>query len=41
VLVESGRTLSGREARDLGLVDRAFCARRAKIELRTFLDANR
>jgi enoyl-CoA hydratase/carnithine racemase len=37
-LVESGRTLSGREARDLGLVDRAFCARRAKIELRTFLD---
>ncbi|MCI0702818.1 MAG: enoyl-CoA hydratase/isomerase family protein [Planctomycetia bacterium] len=36
--VESGRTLSGREARDLGLVDRAFCARRAKIELRTFLD---
>lgn len=38
VLVESGRTLSGREARDLGLVDRAFCARRAKIELRTFLD---
>lgn len=37
-LIESGRTLSGREARDLGLVDRAFCARRAKIELRTFLD---
>jgi enoyl-CoA hydratase/carnithine racemase len=37
-LVESGRTLSGREARDLGVVDRAFCARRAKIELRTFLD---
>jgi enoyl-CoA hydratase/carnithine racemase len=36
--VESGRTLSGREARTLGLVDRAFCARRAKIELRTFLD---
>ncbi len=36
--IESGRTLSGREARDLGLVDRAFCARRAKIELRTFLD---
>jgi enoyl-CoA hydratase/carnithine racemase len=36
--VESGGTLSGREARDLGLVDRAFCARRAKIELRTFLD---
>lgn len=37
-LIESGRTLSGREARALGLVDRAFCARRAKIELRTFLD---
>ena len=36
--IESGRTLSGREARALGLVDRAFCARRAKIELRTFLD---
>lgn len=37
-LVESGRTLSGREALALGLVDRAFSARRAKIELRTFLD---
>ncbi len=37
-LIESGRTLSGREARDLRLVDRAFCTRRAKIELRTFLD---
>jgi len=37
-LIESRRTLSGREARDLGLVDRAFCTRRAKIELRTFLD---
>ncbi|MDY3559021.1 enoyl-CoA hydratase/isomerase family protein [Gemmata sp. JC673] len=36
--IESGRTVSGREARDLGLVDRAFCTRRAKIELRTFLD---
>lgn len=36
--ITSGRTLSGREARDPGLVDRAFCARRAKIELRTFLD---
>ena len=36
--IQSGRTLSGREARDLGLVDRAFCSRRAKIELRTFLD---
>ncbi|HEY1187891.1 MAG TPA: enoyl-CoA hydratase/isomerase family protein [Gemmata sp.] len=36
--IESGATLSGREARASGLVDRAFCARRAKIELRTFLD---
>lgn len=36
--IASGRTLSAREARDVGLVDRAFCARRAKIELRTFLD---
>lgn len=36
--IESGSTLSGREARAFGLVDRAFCARRAKIELRTFLD---
>jgi enoyl-CoA hydratase/carnithine racemase len=34
----SGRTLSGREANSLGLVDHAFCDRRAKIELRTFLD---
>lgn len=38
-LVASGQTLSGREARSLGLVDHAFCERRAKIELRTFLDA--
>ena len=37
-LLDSGRTLSGREARTLGFVDRAFCERRAKIELRTFLD---
>jgi enoyl-CoA hydratase/carnithine racemase len=37
-LIESGHTLSGREALALGLVDRACCARRAKIELRTFLD---
>src|SRR6266545_2742586 len=29
--IESGCTLSGREARDRGLVDRAFCSRRAKI----------
>lgn len=38
-LVNSGQTLSGREARSLGLVDRACCERRAKIELRTLLDA--
>jgi enoyl-CoA hydratase/carnithine racemase len=37
-LLASGRTLSGREAKGLGLVDHAFCDRRAKIELRTFLD---
>ena len=37
-LLASGRTLSGREARSLRLVDHAFCERRAKIELRTFLD---
>ncbi|MBM3978978.1 MAG: enoyl-CoA hydratase/isomerase family protein [Planctomycetes bacterium] len=37
-LIESGHTLSGREALALGLVDRACCARRAKIELRTVLD---
>lgn len=36
--IESGHTLSGREARDAGLVDRTFCARRAKIDPRTFLD---
>lgn len=36
--IASRRTLSAREARDMGLVDRAFCARRAQIELRTFLD---
>lgn len=36
--IESGHTLSGREALALGLVDRACSARRAKIELRTFLD---
>ena len=37
-----GRTidepLTAREARDVGLVDHAFCERRAKIELRTWLD---
>lgn len=37
-LVQSGRTLSGREARRLGVVHEAFCERRAKIELRTFLN---
>lgn len=37
-LLGSGRLLSGRQARDLGLVDHAFCERRAKIELRAFLD---
>jgi enoyl-CoA hydratase/carnithine racemase len=36
--IDSGSALSGREARAAGLVDRAFCTRRAKIELRTFLD---
>jgi enoyl-CoA hydratase/carnithine racemase len=37
-LLGSGLTHSGREARAMGLVDHAFCERRAKIELRTFLD---
>ena len=37
-LIGSGETLSGREARRLGLVDHAFCERRGKIELHTFLD---
>jgi enoyl-CoA hydratase/carnithine racemase len=37
-LVATGRTLSGREARTLGLVDVACCERRGKIELRTLLD---
>ena len=37
-LIGSGETLSGREARAPGLVDHAFCERRGKIELRTFLD---
>lgn len=36
--LEPGRTVSGREAKAMGLVDHAFCERRAKIELRTFLD---
>jgi len=33
-----GELLTAREAQRIGLVDDAFCARRAKIELRTFLD---
>jgi enoyl-CoA hydratase len=37
-LLQSGRMLSGRECARLGLVDVACCDRRAKIELRTFLD---
>jgi enoyl-CoA hydratase/carnithine racemase len=37
-LLTSGRTISGREALALRLVDLACCERRAKIELRTFLD---
>ena len=40
-LIESRRTLSGREARALGLVDRAFCERRAKLELQMFLNEAR
>ncbi|QEL15959.1 enoyl-CoA hydratase/isomerase family protein [Limnoglobus roseus] len=31
-------TLTAREAKAAGLVDHAFCRRRAKVELRTFLD---
>jgi hypothetical protein len=37
-LLNSGRTLSGREAQRLGFVDVACCERRGKIELRSFLD---
>lgn len=37
-LLDTGHTLSGREAVRAGLVDHAFCERRGKIELRTFLD---
>ncbi len=37
-LAATDRTLSGREARQLGLVDDAFCERRTRVELRTFLD---
>lgn len=36
--LSSGETISGREAQALGLVDLAFCGRRARIELRSFLD---
>jgi enoyl-CoA hydratase len=36
--LSSGRKLSGREARELGLVEVACCERRSKIELRSFLD---
>lgn len=37
-LLLSGRPLPARQARSIGLVDHAFCTRRAKIEVRTFLD---
>lgn len=37
-LLQSGRLFSAREAQRFGLVDVAFCERRAKIELRSFLD---
>lgn len=37
-LLESGQALSSREAERFGLVDVTCCERRAKIELRTFLD---
>ena len=37
-LIESGSTISAREAQEFGLVDVACCERRAKIELRGFLD---
>ena len=36
--VLAGHVLTAREARWAGLFDDAFCARRAKVELRTFLD---
>ena len=38
-LLHSREPLSAREAQRIGLVDLAFCERRAKIELRTFLDS--
>lgn len=38
-ILTSGRKLSGREARELGLVDIACCERRSKIEIRSFVDA--
>lgn len=37
-LLATGRTISAREAVQLGIVDLACCERRATIELRTFLD---
>lgn len=37
-LIASGETLSGREAQAMKLVDLAFCERRSRIELRSFLD---
>lgn len=37
--LSSGREISAREAKAMGLVHHAFCERRAKIELRSFLDA--
>jgi enoyl-CoA hydratase len=37
-LLTSGEKLSGREAWKLKLVDLAYCERRARIELRSFLD---
>ena len=37
-LLLTGRPVPAREAKQFGLIDHAFCVRRAKIELRTFLD---
>ena len=37
--LHGGMTLTAREAQRAGLVDHAFCQRRGKIELRTWLDA--
>jgi len=38
-IVSEGRLFSAREAKSLGFIDEAFCERRAKIELRSFLDS--